>query len=171
MERNQYDTRKCLEMGLSAEELFDRVALFRQWNVNKATPLQDINEHWDRLIKKDLKCYKVEIKAMKRLARTEVDVQDEWIWIELHGVREHDAGWVYGGKSDLIAFEKKSSFFIVRRLDLINLIPQVVEMKSLITDVMNAKYKIYQRAGRSDKITLINMDDLFHIKWDEWAKT
>lgn len=170
MERNQYDKKDCLEIGLNAQDLFDKIAEARGWYVTKATVTEDMNEHWDRLIKKGVESYKVEVKAMKRLTRHDSNVQDEWVWIELHGVRNYDKGWLYDGKSDLIAFEKKESFLIVKRLDLIDLIPRVVNMESLVSDVREAKYKIYQRSGRPDKISLIRNDDLLPIKWAEWNK-
>lgn len=170
MERNQYDKKDCLEIGLNAQDLFDNIAETRGWHVTKATVDEDMNEHWDRLIKKGVESYKVEVKAMKRLTRHDSNVQDEWVWIELHGVRNYDKGWLYDGKSDIIAFEKKESFLIVKRLDLIDLIPRVVDMGRLVSDVREAKYKIYQRSGRPDKISLIRNDDLLPIKWDEWNK-
>jgi len=171
MERNQYDNKDCLEIGLNAQDIFDKIAQSRGWHVKNAGSSEDMNEHWDRLIKKGIESYKVEVKSMKRLARQDSKVQDDWVWIELHGVRNYDQGWLYGGKSDIIAFEKKESFLIVKRLDLIDLIPRIVAMDSLVTNVREARYKIYQRSGRPDKITLIKTDDLLEIMWDEWSKS
>ncbi len=88
----------------------------------------------------------------------------------LYGVRPYDEGWIYGAKSDLIAFEKMNSFIIVKRSDLINLIPRIIDMNSLVRKVEDAKYKIYQRESRPDKISLIEIEKLNDIKWDEWEK-
>jgi hypothetical protein len=170
MERNQYDNDGCLERGISAEDQFDEIAKNKGWLVTKASRNEDINEHWDTKIDLKGESLKVDIKAMKKLKREDPKVQDEWVWVELHSVRPHDRGWLYGGKSDLIAFEKKCSFIIVRRLDLIELLPKIVDMKSLVNVVEEAKYKVYQREGRPDRITLIETDKLNSIKWDEWKK-
>jgi len=97
-------------------------------------------------------------------------VQDEWIWIELHGVREHDRGWLYDGKADLIAFEKKGAFVIVRRDDLTKLVEQLVDMNTTVYLAKDARYKVYSRPGRPDKITMIETEKLAGIRWDEWPK-
>jgi hypothetical protein len=116
------------------------------------------------------KQYKVDVKSMKRLSRYDAKAQDEWVWIELHGVRANDAGWLYGGKADLIAFEKQHSFIIVMRTRLASLIPELVNMNTLVRSPREAKYQVYNRPGRPDRITLIQTEKLHNIKWDEWAK-
>jgi len=88
----------------------------------------------------------------------------------LHGVRDYDMGWLYAGKADLIAFEKNKSFILVKRLDLIDLVQRVVDFESFVSDSKAAHYKIYQRSGRPDKITLIETILLDQIKCDEWEK-
>ena len=49
--------------------------------------------------------YKVDVKARKRIGRWDDEVQDEWILIEFHGVRQNDLVWLVGGQADLLAFE------------------------------------------------------------------
>jgi hypothetical protein len=171
MERNQYDSDGCLERGLRTEDLFLQAAKHNDWKVIPATPQEDINEHWDFKIVKESQSFKVDVKGLKKISRSDSAVQDEWIWIELHGVRENDKGWLYGSKADLISFEKKKSFIIVKRVDLMNKILKVIDLTTLVPTARDAKYKIYQRVGRPDKITLIQMNDLESIKWEEWEKT
>jgi hypothetical protein len=170
MERNKYDKDKCLERGVSAEEKFFCVANNQGWIVEPSTAEQDMNEHWDYKLTKNGQSFKVDVKAMKKIKRTELSVQDEWVWLELHGVRQSDDGWLYDGKSDLIAFEKNHSFFLVKRSELIDFLPSIINMNSLVTNVEEAKYKIYQRMGRPDKITLVELQRLEPIKFDEWLK-
>jgi len=168
--RNRYDKKDSLEIGDRAENIFKRMAVSRGWELEDAPEESNINEHWDFLMKKENESYKVDIKGMKRVRRSDQSVQDEWVWIELHGVRPYDRGWLYDGKADLISFEKMTSFVIVKRIDLIALVEKQVDLKTLVHSPGEAKYRIYNRSGRPDRITLIEMDKLNLIKWGEWAK-
>ena len=169
--RNKYDKRDCLEIGEKAEDVFARIAIQKGWRVTAASNYANINDHWDLLIKKGAEGYRVDVKGMKRLSRRDSDVQDEWIWIELHGVREHDRGWLYDGKAELIAFEKKGTFVVVMRNDLIKLVEQLVDMNTTVHSAKDARYKVYSRSGRPDKITMIETEKLKSIEWDEWPKS
>ncbi|MEW5718424.1 MAG: hypothetical protein AB1817_07360 [Chloroflexota bacterium] len=168
--RNQYDTRDCLERGESAEQQFARLAVARGYRVTASTGRQDIDEHWDLLISKPGETYRVDIKAMKRIARNDARAQDAWVWIELRGVRPGERGWLFGGKADWIAFERAASFVIVPRAALVALIPKIVDAKSRVTKPAAAKYKVYQRAHRPDLLTLVEMAQLDKIKIAEWEK-
>ena len=95
--RNQYDRRDALELGDKAQDAFSGLADERGWKLTEATTEQDINEHWDFLMARDIDEYSVDVKAMKRIGRGDPDVQDQWVWIELHGVRPRDRGWLYDG--------------------------------------------------------------------------
>jgi hypothetical protein len=168
--RNRYDNRDSLELGDRAERLFTLIAQSLGWTVTPADSNADIMDHWDLLISKGPETYKVDVKAMKRMARSDASVQDEWFWVELHGVRAYDDGWLYGGKSDLIAIERSNSFLIVDRNNLIGLVHSLVDMKSRVYNSNEAKYRVYSRPGRPDRLALIETAKLSPIKWDEWAK-
>ena len=168
--RNIHDKRDCLEIGQTAEAVFAGIAVERGWRVASASGYANINDHWDLLIEKGSGKYRVDVKGMKRLSRHDASIQDKWIWIELHGVREHDLGWLYGGKADLIAFEKKGAFVIARRDDLIKLVEQLVDMNTIVHSAKDARYKVYSRPGRPDRIAMIEMEKLKPIEWDEWPK-
>ena len=169
--RNKYDKRGCLEIGQKAEGVFARIAAQKGWRVTAASNYANINEHWDLRIEKGAERYRVDVKGMKRLSRRDSSVQDEWIWIELHGVREHDRGWLYDGKAELMAFEKKGSFVIVKRDGLIKLVEQLVDLNATVYAAKAARYKAYSRPGRPDKITMIETEKLAGISWDEWPKS
>ncbi|MDH7489481.1 MAG: hypothetical protein QHH80_08225 [Anaerolineae bacterium] len=64
---------------------------------------EDINAHWDMVISYGVKTFKVDVKAMKRISRGDQAKQDAYHWVELHGVRANDEGWLFGGQADLIA--------------------------------------------------------------------
>ena len=74
------------------------------------------------------------------------------------------------GKADLIAFEKQTSFILVKKTGLLALINQKVDLVRKVSEPKQAIYKIYSRAGRKDKLTLLPTDDLEAIKVDEWKK-
>jgi hypothetical protein len=106
---------------------------------------------------------------MKRIKRSDEFVQDEWCWVELHGVRKNDKGWLYG-KAKVIAFETDKDFILVKRTDLIKLVNKYVNSDILVNSAEEAKYKVYQRRGRADKITLIETAKLKEIKHVIWSK-
>jgi len=159
-----------LRQGLRAEELFAKTATLRGWKVREPSSRQDINEHWDLEISKEGERYRVDVKAMKRLSRKDPAPQEEWHWVELHGVRPYDEGWLYGGKAELIAFETKDTFVIVKREELIRLVEEKVDFSEKVSRPYEAKYKLYQRRNRHDRLTLVKTEDLKRVKWDEWEK-
>lgn len=168
--RNRLDKKDSLEKGHEAENSFAEIAGKKGWEVIPAPRNSDIHEHWDFLLKKGEKEYKVDVKARKRIKRSNASVQDKWLWIELHGVREDEPGWLYGSKADLIAFETKNSFVIAPRTELIELVHKLVDFNSLASRPEDARYKIYSRSGRHDKITLIETEKLKAVKFFEWSK-
>jgi hypothetical protein len=121
------------------------------------------------LIEKENLAYKVEVKSRKRISRDDHGIQSELTWIELHGVRPKDTGWLFG-KADLIAFEKESSFILVKKFDLLTIVNKKVDLVAKVRDPKDAIYKIYKREGRKDKLTLLPMKDIEEIKFMEWQK-
>jgi len=142
------------------------IAASKDLFVRKSTFGEDSHQHWDVLLKNDCK---VDVKAMKRIQRADESVQDEWTWVELHGVRPHDRGWLYG-QSKIIAFETNDSFLLVKREDLISLVHKYVNFDTKVNYAREAKYKVYQRKGRADEITMIETEKLKEILYKEWKK-
>jgi hypothetical protein len=165
--RNQYDKKDCLELGQKAEIIFAKMAAERGWEIRPVSATENIDDHFDYRIKKGHETYKVEVKGKKRIDRADANPQEELVWIELHGVRIHDAGWLFG-KADLIAFQMNASFRIVKRLDLVALVCRLIDYKSKVDSPRNALYKTYSRAGRSDILTMLRCEDLKGILWAEW---
>lgn len=168
--RNQFDKRDSLEQGERAEKLFAHTAKSRGWEASASPELENIERHWDYLIRKGVERFKVEVKSLKRERRGDKDFSDHWVWLEFHSVRQNNRGWLYQGEADFIAFEKVSSFVIVNRLKLISLAEKLVDMNSRVYSSREAKYKLYQRPGRFDLISQIEMSKIEEIKWDEWEK-
>ena len=168
--RNKYDKRDSLEIGSKAEDTFARLAEKMGWTVTQASKYNNMHQHWDFLIEKAKNSFKVDVKAMKRISRQDSDVQDTWFWVELHGVRSYDRGWLYDGHADLIAVEKIDAFILVTRLDLIALVERVIDRGKIVSYPRAAKYKVYSRPGRPDLISMIETAALAPIKWAEWSK-
>lgn len=126
--RNKYDKKDALEIGDRAEVFFKQLAASRGWKLEEASEDCNINEHWDFLMAKGDESYLVDIKGMKRLRRSDPFTQDEWIWVELHGVRPYDNGWLYNGKADLIT-----------------LIEQLIDLRTSVHRAEDAKYRTYRR--------------------------
>ena len=157
-------------MGDQAETDFSYLAKRRGGEVKEANREENINKHWDFKISENQAEHRVDVKARKRILRHSQSVQDEWIWIELHGVRPYDEGWLYAGIADLLAFETHQSYVIVKRDDLILKVDDVVDKDSMVTKSSECKYKVYSRPGRPDLLSFINIRDIREITWEEWIK-
>jgi len=175
IQKNKFDiSGENLNRGLKAEQKFKILAKKRGYEIVESKENQDINEHWDFELVKDNIRLKVDVKSMKKITRSDKKVQDKYAWIELHGVRKHDKGWLYGGKADLIAFETKKSFVLVKRTELIRSLEGrisnkvVSSPKEALYKDENGKYKRYKRKNRYDELILLELDELRNICWDEW---
>lgn len=167
--RNKYDKKDSLELGQISEEKFVITARNHGWIVEKVSDKNNIDDHFDFIISKNDESFRVEVKSLKRIKRSNSGTQDEYIWIEFHGVRKNDKGWLFG-LADLIAFEMKKTFRLVKRKDLVYVVNKLVNFRSKAISSEDALYKIYSRVGRPDKISLIKSDDLLIIVWAEWEK-
>jgi len=167
---NKFDHKDSLEIGESAQSQFAEIARRKGWVVRAAPGECDRNEHWDFLIEKGAQKFKVDVKSRKRIGRQDTAFQDEWLWIELHSVRKNDPGWLYGGQSNLIAFETANAFVIVQRTDLMHLAETLVDFNSAVSISSEAKYKVYSRPRRHDKITLLELKKVKTLKYFEWKK-
>lgn len=164
--------------GLDAEELFVVKANEYGYDVKKAGKLDDMYRKIDFYFRKspifhekapDLdKIYTSDVKAMKKISRQDAAPQDQWTWIELHGVNPGNKGWLYGGQSDFIAFQTVRGFLLVPREALIKVVEEIVNFDARVRTPMEAAYKVYQRAGRVDEVTLIEKKHLLRIAWEEW---
>lgn len=168
--RNRYDKKDSLELGQKAEDQFARLAVRQGFKINASTGRGNMDEHFDYVMERDGKTFKVDVKSLKRLSRRDGGTQDTYIWIELHGVRADDKGWLYAGKADLIAFELAKSFRIVDRFELIALVEKLVDFDAKVSSPKDALYKIYSRKSRPDMLTMIRAEDLKSIRHGEWRK-
>lgn len=167
--RNQYDKKDSLEMSLASSELFLRAGKNHGWICVEASREQDMNEHWDyRVFFGDISS-KVELKAMKRMSRSG-EVQDTWAWIELHGVRTWDKGWLINSKADYICFEREECFEFYHRLELLERVLNLVDLTNWVTSANKAKYCLYSRANRPDILTMVEFSKLQELIRFTWRK-
>ncbi len=125
------------------------------------TTEQDINEHWDVSING----VKFDIKALKKVSRSDDEVNPEIHWVEIENVHGKP-GWLYG-MADYIAFETDKSWLIVKRGTLSQLIDDKLQM--VVTN-QPEPYKMYRRWGRYDVLTIVPTEDLRNIKTKEILK-
>ncbi|CAN5206998.1 hypothetical protein BH20ACI1_BH20ACI1_20310 [soil metagenome] len=165
IKQNKFDLKgESLASGLNAEEHFRKLAEARNWKVIESPEYQDINEHWDFLLTKAIK---VDVKAAKKITRNDENIQHEWLWIEFKGVK--DDGWLYG-KADVIVFEREKEFWFVRRKELAKRAEELVDQKIIVNTTREAKYKLYQRKGRRDLISMIEFSKIEDLVIQRWQK-
>ena len=170
-QKNKYDkSGECLQTGLGAEQLFDQIAESKSLEIKNAKRRDNIQKHIDKhLIEENVQGWSVDIKARKKASRSDSKAQDEWIWIEFQNVRGN-LGWLYG-EADNIAFETQDSFVIVDRKSLIDYVENAVDMAKPVRKSYLAKYKTYQRAGRNDVLTMVELSKIIencnHFVWQK----
>jgi hypothetical protein len=167
--RNKYDKKDSLELGARAENLFVSLAKNLGWIVSPASKDENIDEHSDDLIEKEVLAFKAEVKSRKRIRRDHDGTPADLTWGELHGVRPKDRGWLFG-TADLIAFKKEKSFILVNKTDPLMGVDSKVDLVDKVRDPKDALYKISSRKGRNDQLTLLRMQDIEAIKFKEWQK-
>jgi hypothetical protein len=122
--------------------------------VKPSTTEQDINEHWD--VKLDIK---FDVKAVKKVNRSDGETDETIHWVELINVRGN-RGWLYG-EADYFAFELDDYWVIVNKQILQTFIAKKCAKKE--KSDRPALYKIYNRQDRLDAITLVKTIDLMYL--------
>lgn len=142
-----------------AERKFAQLCINRKYKLLRATRNQDIYEHWDFKITnpKTKKSSLVDVKGAKKINRSDFKLDYNIAWLELQNVRGEKGS--LKGKADFIAFEQKNHFLIVKRIDLLDWIESKA-IKLFVTQSSKAKYRYYQRPGRKDIITLVDIADI-----------
>ena len=157
--RNQYDTKDCLETGILSEAMFAKAAVTRGFGIAAATEEENIDKHIDFWITKSNKVYSVDVKAAKRISRADNKKDYSKIWVEIQSVRANNRGWLFDGHADFIAFEQLTCFLIVKREKLIEIVKEKVQ-KVFVDSSKDALHKLYTRKGRTDCLTLLEVNDI-----------
>ena len=111
---------------------------------------------------------KIDVKARKRVSRSDSSVQDELVWLEFKNV-QGKVGWLYG-EADWIAFERQDDFILVRRHDLATLAETLCRINERAALSRDALYKGYQRRGRKDLLSVVKMSDILVLHHEIWDK-
>jgi hypothetical protein len=145
MQTSDYDRGKAAEVRFASEHLTD---------VSWATKEQDINEHWDVQGRRNNgNLYKYDVKAIRKINRSDSDFTDDMTWVEGTNVRG-GRGWVKGD-ADYIAFERKHEWLLIPRDILYDWV-----LSMLNGTKGKGLYSVYSRLNRPDKITLIKYEDI-----------
>ena len=99
----------------------------------------------------------IDVKGLKRTARSDKNFNQEEIWVELQNVRGRK-GWLRG-KADYIAFEHEDYFLIVNRQELLDWCKKKIKISSFVSNPRQALYRLYQRKNRKDIISIIKTED------------
>jgi hypothetical protein len=96
---------------------------------------------------------------MKKYRRSDDKPTDRLHWIELRNVNGKN-GWLYG-EADVIAFETRAYWIVVKRRTLMPFIEGMTENSE--QSLKPTVYKLYQRNGRKDLMTVVPTVDLLAI--------
>lgn len=145
--------------GSEAQALFIETMICHKYLVRESSNIEDMKKHIDYWIRDNEYAEEipVDVKARKRIHR-KGEIQDDWLWIEfLNGKGEK--GWI-DGEATFIVFERPNDFIFVVRSQLRELAYQLVDFDSEVSNLFDAKYKVYTRKKykRKDLISLIAMD-------------
>ncbi len=168
--RNRFDrTGECSEKGHDAESLFISIAEKQGWTAIKADRKQQLCHIDVFLTKEHYNTYSLDIKAKKKIKRSDNEASDDLIWVEFLNVAGN-GGWLVGA-AEYIAFERENDFIMVSRPALWRLCMKLVDQDSRVSESKDALYKIYQRKGRKDEISIIKFSDIFeNLKFKVWPK-
>jgi hypothetical protein len=151
-------TGECFITGMQSEVTFQQLAESRGWTVTPATKHQNMIEHFDYVLTTAGGArMTVEVKAQKKIRRSDKSFSDAFVWIEFFGITGHK-GWLFG-KADYIAFERKDEYWLIPRSRLVKRVTMLVSYQ-LVHSPVYALYKLYRRSGRQDAVTLVKSSDI-----------
>lgn len=168
--RNRFDYNgKCSDSGYSAETLFSEMAEKRGWEIVKADRKQQLSHVDVYLSHKKHGSISFDVKAQKKVKRTDSNANNEYLWVEFANVAGKE-GWLRGS-ADLIAFEQEKDFLLIRRNALLDFCEKNVIFSDKVNKSSDAVYRIYQRKGRKDEISLIPIVDIkAFLPYSIWEK-
>lgn len=145
---HQYDSNNSGKNGYDAEINFILYAESKGWLWKYASLNNNCQNHIDFIVNINNTQYKIDVKAKKRINRSDNQTNNNAIWIELS-----DSGWLIGSKADYIAFEDDNNFLFVKRKELLKYIGNIYNIikKRKQKDL----FSIYQRRDNESSLTLI----------------
>lgn len=123
-----------------------------------ATQDENIREHTDFKL---ITTHNIDVKSLKKISRSDAEVQEDYHYLEIKNVRgEHSS--LYNDFTTHLAFELFDCYILVEKEKLQDLVKRKVK-KEFVTQAKDSLYKLYQREGRKDIITLVKSLDLVKI--------
>jgi hypothetical protein len=166
--RSSFDkTGECSRMGEKAEVTFGKL-LQKKGKVRMASDREQMRHIDFILTDSEGRHVKYDVKARKRISRSDDEVSDDKVWIEFLNVNG-DLGWLYG-QSDYIVFERNKDFLIINRIRLKDFAEDQCDLAQLVTSPQDALYFGYRRVGRKDLVSMVKMDDLAKLAEEIWPK-
>jgi hypothetical protein len=156
---------KSVADGTAAEERFMKafVKTFPDSEVKASTVFDNKNRHIDVICKRGNSTVTFDVKAEKKVNRSDSTASTEYTWVELL-TNFGRPGWAYG-KEKYLAFEWGNEFIIVEREKMLNMVNdrKLPEIKTENKDL--PAYSQYQRAkyGNKDVCVLTPIADLREI--------
>lgn len=149
--------------GVNVENEFILLAESNGYKCRKSTRNEDITEHWDVEITKNDILLKVDIKGLRKIDRNDSKPNQDYTWLEIKNVHGN-VGWCYAEEVDGFFFELFDYWYYVDKKDVQTLIKEKIK-KVRVLKPDDALYKLYQRTGRLDILTLVkSIDLLFYAK-------
>lgn len=152
--------------GLNAEVEFCKLAETKGFEVKKVGFKKDFSHIDAILTSKGGKTFSFDIKARKKLSRSNTKESDQVIWIEFKS-NSGKEGWLFG-EADYLAFQNSVGFLIIPRLKLVDWCKTNIDGKTKVKNSSEAYKKVYTREGRKDLISYVTPKDIAHLG-KEWT--
>lgn len=110
----------------------------------------------------------IDVKAKKRINRSDEEEQDQLVWVEFANVQGRE-GWLKSAV-DIIAFERDKDFVLIKRNYLLGMCQVKCDLNKKVENSKDALYKGYQRKGRKDLISIVKMSDITEMPHQIWKK-
>lgn len=160
-------TQECAMRGSIVEHTFENYLLNNRYFFRRATYEEQL-QHIDYVVLHKITNQPmfVEVKSTKKINRSDVCGNADFVWVEFKNVNGNP-GWLYG-QSNYVALYNQSlgSFYLVYTQDLLTLCCKLC-YNGYARDASDALYKLYARPNRKDLISLIRWDDLKLIPYKE----
>jgi hypothetical protein len=142
--------------GQSVETSFQDI-LDRRGIKHRRSTLEEQYKHFDYVTERGT----IDVKARKRVNRSDSSEQDELVWLEFKNTAG-DRGWL-ASDVDYIAFERQDDFVLIKRAYLYEMASKKCDLDDKVNRGSDALYKGYTRNGRSDLLSIVKMSDILNL--------
>tara|TARA_R110000772_G_scaffold249530_2_gene363882 strand:+ start:49951 stop:50442 length:492 start_codon:yes stop_codon:yes gene_type:complete len=151
--------------GFEKEKEFIDFLQKKGYKVRKALEGDDMYNHIDGYILIGNSEFSFDFKTIKKKNRHGCKLDDDKVWVEIQNVKGNP-GWLKG-KAKYIVFEKEIEYLFVSRESLLRFVEKKVDFNEKCD--IKLPYKLYQRKGREDLITIISLKDFYDYSKDYFS--